>query len=357
MKVEFSWHIPVEGDGQWLSTPQPQRPPRWDYLKRVAQNAERRGFDTLLVPTSFTNGQFSLDSPVADSWTTATAIAAVTDRIRILAALRPGFINPGVAAMMGATFDSIAPGRLAYNVVTAGAPGDMEMFGDLLDHDARYRRSDEYVRLLRRLWTEDEVSFQGEFFAVARASVSPKPGELPRFYLAGASDAATRVAASLADVYLMSAEPLEEAARRVDRMRELSSNINPGLRFGVAGTVICRDTHEQAWAQAQAMLDMADQAVLERRMGSGHQTTSVEDQRFRSRGELVMANNLWAGMSRLAYGSAFVGTAEGIAELLDGYLRLGITTVQFYGFPDLEEADRVAEQILPLLRDRIAATS
>ncbi|MGH2520781.1 MAG: LLM class flavin-dependent oxidoreductase, partial [Chloroflexota bacterium] len=193
----------------------------------MAINAERLGFDTILVPTAFSNGQYSLDSPVADSWTVASAVAAVTQRIRILVAIRPGFVNPGVAAMMGATFDEVAGGsRLAYNVVTAGAPGDMEMFGDALEHDARYRRAGEYVQLLRRLWTEERVSHNGEFYRLDEAFVNPKPRPLPHFYLAGASAAAKRIAAALADVYLMSVEPLDAIKRRMDEMRELAGDVN-----------------------------------------------------------------------------------------------------------------------------------
>ncbi|HLG74276.1 MAG TPA: LLM class flavin-dependent oxidoreductase [Chloroflexota bacterium] len=350
MAVEFSWHIPVEGDGQWLSTERPERLPTWDYHREVAVNAERLGFDTILVPTAFSNGQYALDSPVVDAWTVATAIAVVTSRIRILVARRPGFVNPGVAAMQSATFDEISNGRGAYNVVTAGAPGDCEMFGDYLDHDARYRRAAEFVMLIRRLCTEEKVTHRGEFYRLDDAILYPKPRKLPEFYLAGASQAAKKMAAEMADVYLMSAEPLDDIRRRMDEIRELAGGRNPNLRFGIAGTVICRDTHEEAWAHAQAMLEHADPKVLEQRMGSGHRTSSVEDQMFRRRGDLKMANNLWAGMSHLAYGSAYVGAPQDIAAMLQTYIDAGISMVQFYGFPDLEEADRVAEQILPLLR-------
>ena len=354
MAVEFSWHVPVEGDGQWLSTPAPERPPAWEYHRRVAQNAERLGFDTILVPTAFSNGQYALESPVVDSWTMATAIAAVTERIRILVAQRPGFVNPGVAAMMASTFDEVSGGRLAYNIVTAGAPGDMEMFGDRLEHDARYRRAAEYITVLRRLWTEERVDFAGEFYRLEQALLFPKPRRLPAFYLAGGSTAAKQVAARLADVYLMSAEPVPDVKRRMDEMRRLAGEANSELRFGVAGTVICRDSHEEAWAQAQAMLARADPAVLRQRMGSGHRTASVEDQMFRRRGDLKLANNLWAGMSHLAYGSAFVGAPDGIVALLREYLDAGVAMIQFYGFPDLEEADRVAEQIVAPLRRSLA---
>ncbi|HEU0168780.1 MAG TPA: LLM class flavin-dependent oxidoreductase [Chloroflexota bacterium] len=348
MTIEFSWHIPIEGDGPWLSTPRPKRLPTWSYHKQVADKAERLGFDTILVPTAFSNGQYSLDSPVLDSWTIGTAIAAVTQRIRILVAIRPGFVNPGVAAMMAASFDDVSGGRLALNVVTAGAPGDMEMFGDRLEHDARYRRAAEYIGLLRRLWTEERVSFEGEFYRLEEAFVAPKPRRLPPFYLAGASEAAKRVAAALADVYLMSVAPPDDIKRRMDELRELAGGRT--LRFGIAGTVICRDTHEEAWRQAQRMLERADPRVLEQRMGSGHLTTSVEDQMFRRRGDLKMANNLWAGMSRLAYGSAYVGAPADLVEMLAAYVEAGVSMVQFYGFPDLEEADRVWEQVCSPLR-------
>ena len=350
MAVEFSWHVPVEGDGQWLSTPAPERPPAWEYHRRVAQNAERLGFDTILVPTAFSNGQYALESPVVDSWTMATAIAAVTERIRILVAQRPGFVNPGVAAMMASTFDDVSGGRLAYNIVTAGAPGDMEMFGDRLEHDARYRRATEYIRLLRRLWTEERVTYQGEFFRLENALLSPKPKRLPPFYLAGASPAAKHMAAEVADVYLMSVAPLDDIRRRMDELREMTRVRQRPLRFGIAGTIICRDTHEEAWAQAQRMLEHADPEVLRQRMGSGHLTTSVEDQMFRRRGDLRLANNLWAGMSRLAYGSAYVGAPGDLVQMLASYVEAGVSMVQFYGFPDLEEATRVAEQIVRPLR-------
>ena len=158
------------------------------------------------------------------------------------------------------------------------------------------------------------------------------------------------MAARLADVYLMSAEPVPDVRRRMDEMRRLAGEANRELRFGVAGTVICRDSHEEAWAQAQAMLARADPAVLRQRMGSGHRTTSVEDQMFRRRGDLKLANTLWAGMSHLASGSAFVGAADGIVALLREYLDAGVSMIQFYGFPDLEEADRVAEQSVAPLR-------
>src|SRR6185437_11367573 len=115
------------------------------------------------------------------------------------------------------------------------------------------RRAGEFVMLIRRLCIEDKVTHRGEFYRLDDAILFPKPRKLPEFYLAGASQAAKKMAAAMADVYLMSAEPLDDIRRRMDELRELSDSANPNLRFGIAGTVICRDTHEEAWAHAQAM--------------------------------------------------------------------------------------------------------
>src|SRR5919108_4686160 len=154
MAFEFNWHIPCGGDGHWMCTRFPERLPHLKYLTQVAQAAEDVGFDTVLVPCAFSNGNYSLAAPYVDAFTLGVACMSATRRLRILVAHRPGFINPGVFAQMCATADEFSGGRLALNIVTAGAPGDMEQFGDVLDHDARYRRASEFVAILKSLWTE-----------------------------------------------------------------------------------------------------------------------------------------------------------------------------------------------------------
>ena len=101
-QLKFSWFIPIDGDGSRAGTLRAERPPDFDYLRKVVETAEDCGFYSLLIPTRFANGLFAEDAPLAETWTTATALAAVTKRIRFLIAVRPGFISLGLFAQMAA---------------------------------------------------------------------------------------------------------------------------------------------------------------------------------------------------------------------------------------------------------------
>ena len=90
---KFSWFIPIDGDGDHIGTLRPERLPTFDYLKDVVETAEACGFYSLLIPTRFANGLFEEHSPLAETWTTASALAAVTSRIRFLIAVRPGKVS------------------------------------------------------------------------------------------------------------------------------------------------------------------------------------------------------------------------------------------------------------------------
>ena len=185
----FDWFIPIDGDGHRAGTLRAQRPPTFDYLKRVAQTAEDCGFYSMLIPTRFANGLFSEDAPLAETWTTATALAAVTSRIRFLVAVRPGFIALGLFAQMAAAFHEMSGGRLDINIVPGGIQNDFERVGELSSHATRYERAEEFIEACRALWQEPQpVSYQGDFYRLEDAYCAPAPGDnAPRFYLGGAS--------------------------------------------------------------------------------------------------------------------------------------------------------------------------
>src|SRR5882724_5222461 len=119
----FDWFIPIDGDGVRLGTMQAERPPTFDYLREIVQTAEQLGFSSLLIPTRFVNGLFDEGAPLAETWTMATALVAVTSRIRFLIAIRPGFIAAGLLAKMIATLDQISGGRVDLNRVPGGIQG------------------------------------------------------------------------------------------------------------------------------------------------------------------------------------------------------------------------------------------
>ena len=217
----FDWFIPIDGDGAHIGTRRAERPPTFDYLRRVVEAADAEGYYSLLIPTRFANGLFDESAPLAETWTMVTALAAVTRRIRFLVAVRPGFISTGLFAQMAATLDQISGGRLDLNVVPGGIQGDFERLGVTMDHDTRYEQAEEFIAALRALWARPEpVVFEGKTLRLKGAIVSPGPvASAPRFYVGGASPRALRFAAESAEVYLAWIQPLDDIAALIERLR------------------------------------------------------------------------------------------------------------------------------------------
>ena len=141
----FSWFIPIDGDGARAGTARAERPPDFDYLRQVAQTAEDLGYYSMLIPTRFANGLFAEGAPLAETWTTATALAAVTKRIRFLIAVRPGFVALGLFAQMAAALHQISKGRIDINIVPGGIGNDFERVGEYTDQSTRYERAEEFI--------------------------------------------------------------------------------------------------------------------------------------------------------------------------------------------------------------------
>jgi alkanesulfonate monooxygenase len=177
----------------------------------------------------------------------------------------------------------------------------------------------------------------------------------PRFYLAGASEAALRMSGQQADVYMMSADTVDQVARRVADVREYTP-AGRTVRFCVAGTIFCRETEEAARAWAREFVEHADLEVLAERKAAGRQTQSVEDVRFRAGTNVNtwLTPTLWSGMSHLAYGAAWVGSYETLADLFVQYAQAGISVFQLYGYPFLEEAYQVGENFVPVVKQQLA---
>lgn len=356
MRVEFSWHIPCGGDGRWMSQRQPERAPRVRYLTQIARAAELVGFDSVLVPAAFTNGNHGLDAAYLESYTLGVACLAATQHIRVIIAHRPGFVHPGLFAQMCSTADDLAEGRLALNIVT-GTPGDLGPFGDQLDHDARYERAEEYLTILRRLWAAPRTTFDGEFYQLRDARLFPKPIQPggPPLYLVGSSDMGIGMAARHADIYMMSLDTVGEVERRVREIRKRAATFGRTPRFCVAATVFAAQTDRAARVWADSFAEHADLAVVADRASAGRATSSTDDRRARENTDLHswLTPHLWRGIAHLTHGTALVGSYTALADTIAEYVAAGVTNFQFYGYPYLEQAYNVGEHLLPQARDRI----
>ncbi|MBW4715649.1 LLM class flavin-dependent oxidoreductase [Saccharothrix obliqua] len=361
MSVVLHWFLPTSGDGRTvverfhanrtLGGPAP-RDPDIDYLAQVAVAAERNGFAGVLTPTG---------TWCEDAWLTTAALIARTDRLKFLVAFRPGAISPTLAAQMAATYQRISRGRLLLNVVTGGDAVEQRRFGDWLDHDQRYARTDEFLHVVRSVWGGRPVDFTGTHYRVAGATLSAPPDPVPDVYFGGSSEAALPVAARHADVYLTWGEPPALVAEKIARVRALAGD--RVVRFGIRLHTISRDTSAEAWREAEKMLAALDPAQVRRAQEQLRASQSVGQQRMLalhggdlSRGVrgLEVHPGLWAGVGlvRGGAGTAMVGSHAEVADLVAEYHSVGITEFVLSGYPHLEEAYWFGEGVRPELARR-----
>ncbi|GAA4820372.1 LLM class flavin-dependent oxidoreductase [Streptomyces ziwulingensis] len=359
MNLTFHWFLPTNGDsrhvvggghGTPVTAPGGDRPPHVRYLTQVARAAEDLGFTGVLTPTG---------AWCEDAWLTTAMISQHTERLKFLVAFRPGFVSPTLAAQMSATFQRQTGGRLLLNVVTGGESKEQRAYGDFLDKDARYARTDEFLQVVRGLWEDDgPVSLAGEHLRVEDARLSRLPDPVPEIYFGGSSPAAGHVAARHADVYLTWGEPPAAVAEKIAWIRTLAQRQGRNIRFGIRLHVITRDTAAQAWAEAQRLLDGFDpetvasvQAGLARSESEGQQRMLALHGGGGNRDGLEIHPNLWAGIGlvRGGAGTALVGSHPEVAERIAEYHRLGIDEFVLSGYPHLEEAYWFGENVLPRL--------
>lgn len=360
---KFDWFIPIDGDGERIGTLEAERPPTFDYLKKVVQAAESAGFHSQLIPTRFANGLFNENQPLAETWTTATALAAVTSKIRFLIAVRPGFVSPGLFAQMAATLSNISGGRIDINVVPGGIQGDFERLGVTSSHAQRYILAEEFILACKTLWESPgkPVKFDGDVVKLDGAMVSPGPvGNGPRWYLGGASPNALSLAGKQADSLLMWIQPVEDIAALIARATDAFAANNRKPEFGLRTHVIVRDTEEAAWQAADDLIEAAADEVKDQRSSQVQGTAMVGAAiQARPRDQHRVTDRLWNGIStvRVNCGTAIVGAPEQVAGELVRYWDLGIDEFILSGYPHVEEATRVARDLIPIVMERISSKS
>lgn len=348
--LSFFWFIPTHGDGSYLGSETQQRPPEFGYFKEIALAVDRLGFEGVLLPT----GQ-----ACEDSWITATGLAAHTERLKYLVALRPGVISPALAARQTAALDRLSNGRLLLNVVVGGNPVELAGDGVFTPHDERYTQAGEFLAIWRKLLLGETVDFDGKYYKVqgGRLDILPVQKPVPPLFFGGSSDAGQDLAAEAVDKYLTWGEPVELVAEKLGRARARAEARGRKLSFGIRLHFIVRETEEEAWRAADKLISHVTedqiaraQARFTKEMDSVGQRRMAELHGGR-RDKLLVAPNLWAGVGlvRGGAGTALVGTPDQVAERIREYQSVGIDTIIGSGYPHLEESYRVAELLFPKL--------
>jgi alkanesulfonate monooxygenase len=324
------------------------------YVRDFAQAAEQGGFDKVLV------GYFS-DGP--DGFLLAATAAQHTTRLGFMLAHRPGFVAPTLAARKLATLDQVTGGRASVHIISGGDDSDQFRDGDTLGKEDRYARTDEYVGILKRIWTEPgpTVDHEGRFYRFKGASTAQRCVQAPHIpiYFGGASEAAIQVSARHADVYALWGETHAQVREITARLNAAAAALGRTVRLSLSLRPILAATEDEAWARADAI----KQTIIDRRSAAGlgrAERTSEGSKRLlaaAAQGERL-DTRLWTGAALLTGASgnttALVGTPQQVAEALCDYYDLGVTTFLIRGFDPLADNIEYGRSLLPLTRQMIA---
>ena len=314
----------------------------WESIRDVSIAADRLGFHTTLVPELYLNDRKGVEAPSLEAWSLTAAILATTSRLRVMTAVRPGFHLPAVLAKTLGTLDSIAPGRIALNVVAAWWAEEARQFGgNFTTHDARYAQAEEFVQVLRGLWERSPFTFQGDYYELEGTIVEPKPSASPVVYAGGESDAGKDAIARFADAYVMHGGTLEEVRTNVADITEraLRQHGRPLREIGMPAYVIVRDTEAEAQRELERITTVDP---------SSPGYASFEQFRQNSHLSLELSRREYSVGTR-GLRPNLVGTAEQVAERIRAYGDAGITLLLIQASPLREELERIAEQVFPLV--------
>jgi dimethylsulfone monooxygenase len=335
--MRFGYWMPIFGG--WLrNVPDEGMSIAWPYIRGLAADSERLGFDVTLIAELNLNDIKGHRAPSLDCWTLAPAVAAVTSELELMLAVRPNYHSPSLTAKALSTLDTIAPGRLSLNVVSSWWREEALQYGAPFDvHDARYARTEEWLTVLSRLQREDTVTHHGPLYQLAGAVLEPKPGQPPPVYMGGESPKAKDVIAAHADGYLMHGDPPDVIAAKVgDLSARRAAAGQPPLTFGVSGYVICRETEAAARAELERILDVKS---------SPEAYASYQD--FIAGSQLESRVSLEEySVSNRGLRSGLIGTPQQIIDRLAAYEQAGIGLVLLQFSPQSEEMSRFAETVI-----------
>jgi dimethylsulfone monooxygenase len=300
--------------------------PSFEFAVDVLRRAEQLGFDVTLIAARQLG-------PDLEAWTMAAALSAYVKQMELMVAVHPGINSPQMVAKMGASLDRISGGRLSINVVNGWNVDEFNIFGNgawLTDSNDRYLRMHEYIRILKGLWTEDALEFQGKFYKVERGNLPLKPRQRPNppIYAASSSPSGKETVAEYCDYwfvpdrgdYHLFTETVAHIEREIADMEQRAKRYGRRIRYGKSAHVICAETVEQANAQADAFVEY---------------------------GSIARYNK----SAMVALNACLVGTAETIADRIRTYQQIGVDLLMLHFHPMIEGMERFVAQVLPRLEN------
>ena len=345
--MRYGYWMPVFGG--WLRNIEDEHmEASWGYVKKLTQRSEALGYDLTLIAELNLNDIKGPQAPSLDAWSTAAALAAVTEKIELMVAVRPTFHLPALLAKQAANIDHISNGRLSLNVVSSWWAEEAKKYGVAFEqHDDRYARTSEWLDVLNGAWTQDKFSYAGKYYRVDANLLQPKPISRPRpvIYAGGESEAAKQLIAEKCDAYVMHGDSPEKIQARIADLSQRRERLNlPPMQYGVAGYAIVRDTEGEAQEELRRITDVKQHAAGYANYQQWLANTQLE-QRVSLEDYSVSNRGLRSGL---------VGTPEQVAERVAEFERAGANLLLLQFSPQLEEMERFAASVMRRRRPQMA---
>ncbi|OKS86082.1 LLM class flavin-dependent oxidoreductase [Mucilaginibacter polytrichastri] len=337
--MRYGYWLPVFGG--WLRNVEDEHmQPTWDYVKRLAIRSEEIGFDLALIAELNLNDIKGEEAPSLDAWSTAAALAAVTNRQELMVAVRPTFHNPALLAKQAANIDHISNGRLSLNLVSSWWKDEAEKYGVHFEqHDDRYARSAEWLEVLDNVWKKDHYTFEGKYYKVNDNILQPKPisGPRPPIYAGGESETAKDLISSRCDGYVMHGDSPELIGRRIADMSERRDKKGlPPMQFGVAAYSIIRNTEQDVKQELDRITNVKEGS-------SGYKNY----QQWLSGTQMEQTVSLYDySVSNRGLRSGLTGTPAQVQDRIGAFEKVGVNFFLLQCSPQLEEMERFAETVI-----------
>jgi len=347
--IKFAYWVPNVSGGLVVSKIEQRTSWDIDYNRKLAQIAEKAGFDYALSQIRFTAGYGA--EYQHESVAISHALLAATEKLRVIAAVLPGPWHPAVLAKQIATIDQLTGGRVAVNVVSGWFRGEFHGIGEpWLEHDERYRRSQEFIEVLKGIWTQDNFTYKGDFYRFHDYTLKPKPLQQPHpeIFQGGSSRAARDMASRVSDWYFTNGNTVEGIKAQVDDIRAKAAANGQQVKVGVNAFIIARDTEEEAQAVLQEIIDKADPEAVNAFGDAVKQAGKASPE-----GEGNWAKSTFQDL--VQYNDGFktnlIGTPQQIAERIVALKAVGVDLVLSGFLHFQEEVAYFGDKVLPRVRE------
>lgn len=346
--IKFAYWVPNVSGGLVISNIEQRTSWDIDYNRKLARLAENSGFDYALSQIRFTAGYGAEFQHEPVSFT--HALLAATERLKVIAALLPGPWNPALAAKQLATIDILTNGRVCANVVSGWFKGEFRAIGEpWLEHDERYRRSEEFIRVLKGAWTEENFTFKGDFYRFDNFSLKPKPlsRPYPEIFQGGSSRAARDMASRVSDWYFTNGNTPEGIKAQVDDIQAKARANDHRVKIGVNGFLIARETEAEARDVLKEIIDKANPDAVN---AFGHEVKQAGKASPEGEGNWAKSGFEDLVQYNDGFRTNLIGTPEQIAERIVGLKKVGVNLVLLGFLHYLEEVEFFGKRVLPLVR-------